>query len=111
MTRSCLDLFNDTKSKKMTKSAKIRSPGTLNLDLAKVNEWLIANKLTLSKSKTEFILVGSSTLDKSPNLMIDGKSIKQVTSTNYLGVHIDENLSWSMHIEKIAKKIASGIGA
>ena len=31
----------------------------LNEDLAKVNEWLIANKLTLKKSKTEFMLIGS----------------------------------------------------
>ena len=32
----------------------------LNEDLAKVNvdEWLIANKLTLNKSKTEFMLIG-----------------------------------------------------
>ena len=37
--------------------------------------------------------------------------IKQVSSVKSLGVHIDENLSWNMHIEKIAKKIASGIGA
>ena len=32
----------------------------LNEDLAKVNEWLVANKLTLNKSKTEFMLIGSS---------------------------------------------------
>ena len=32
----------------------------LNEDLAKVNEWLVTNKLTLNKSKTEFMLIGSS---------------------------------------------------
>ena len=31
----------------------------LNHDLTIVNEWLIANKLTLSNSKTEFMLIGS----------------------------------------------------
>ena len=40
----------------------------LNRDLAKVNEWLITNKLTLNASKTEFMLIGSrqrlSTYDK-----------------------------------------------
>ncbi|XP_068720689.1 uncharacterized protein [Montipora capricornis] len=37
--------------------------------------------------------------------------IKQVSSVKSLGVHIDENLSWNIHIhfEKIAKKIASGL--
>ena len=87
----------------------------LNRDLAKVNEWLIANKLTLNASKTEFMLIGSRqrlcTFDKSPSLSIDDKSIKHVSSTKSLGVHIDENLSWNVHIETIAKKIASGLGA
>ena len=87
----------------------------LNRDLAKVNEWLVANKLTLNASKTEFMLIGSrqrlSTFDKSPSLSIDDKSIKQVSSTKSLGVHIDENLSWNVHIESIAKKIVSGLGA
>ena len=31
----------------------------LNQDLANVNQWLIANKLTLNQSKTEFMLIGS----------------------------------------------------
>ena len=31
----------------------------LNQDLAKVNEWLVTNKLTLNQSKTEFMLIGS----------------------------------------------------
>ena len=31
----------------------------LNQDLKNVNEWLIANKLTLNQSKTEFMLIGS----------------------------------------------------
>ena len=28
-----------------------------------------------------------------------------------LGVYVDENLSWTTHINQITKKIASGIGA
>ena len=31
----------------------------LNHDLANVNKWLIANRLTLNQSKTEFMLIGS----------------------------------------------------
>jgi hypothetical protein len=31
----------------------------LNEDLARVNQWLTANKLTLNTSKTEFMLIGS----------------------------------------------------
>ena len=40
-----------------------------------------------------------------------GAPVKQVTHAKSLGVHIDQNLSWNMHIKELAKKIASGIGA
>ena len=86
----------------------------MNHDLSNVNTWLTANKLTLNSSKTEFMLIGSrqrlGTYDTSPKLIIGGDIIKQASSVKSLGVQIDENLSWNMHIEKIAKKIASGIG-
>ena len=68
----------------------------MNHDLCNVNKWLAANKLTLNSS---------------PNLTIDGNAIKQVKCVKSLGVHLDDNLSWNAHIDKISKIIASGIGA
>ena len=86
-----------------------------NEDLAKVSEWLVANRLTLNQSKTEFMLIGSrqriSTFNSSPSLTINDVPNKQVSHTKSLGVHIDENLTWNVHIEKLCKKVASGIGA
>ena len=52
-----------------------------------------------------------STLHNSPLLIIDGAPITQVTFTKCLGVHTDQNLSWNVHVDKLSKKIASGIGA
>ena len=79
-----------------------------NEDLAKVSEWLVANRLTLNQSKTEFMLIGSrqriSTFNSSPSLTINDVPIKQVSHTKSLGVHIDENLTWNVHIEKLCKK-------
>ena len=53
----------------------------LNEDLASISEWLTANKLTLNKSKTEFMIIGSrqrlKTLPHSPSLKIDGAPISQ----------------------------------
>ena len=37
--------------------------------------------------------------------------ISLVTTAKSLGVYIDENLFWGSQINKLAKKIASGIGA
>ena len=87
----------------------------LNDDLVRVNEWLIANKLTLNSSKTEFMLIRSrqrlSTFQTVPSLSIGDNLINQVKYTKSLGVFLDCNLSWNIHIDKLCKKIASGIGA
>jgi hypothetical protein len=86
-----------------------------NEDLAKVSEWLVANRLTLNQSKTEFMLIRSrqriSTFNSSPSLTINYVPIKQISHTKSLGVHIDDNLTWNVHIEKLCKKVDSGIGA
>ena len=88
----------------------------LNHDLyLNLNKWLTSNKLTLNSAKTEFMLIGSrqklSTLSKPLKLSIDNVAIEHVSSVESLGVFIDENLRWQRHIDKLSKKVASGIGA
>ena len=88
---------------------------SLNLDLSNIHKWLLCNKLTLNTTKTEFMLIGSrqklSTLSESLELSIDNVPIKQVSTTKSLGILIDDNMAWHSHIDKLSKKIASGIGA
>ena len=87
----------------------------LNLDLENVHNWLRANKLTLNMTKTEFMLIGSrqrlGTLTDSPTITINDNQVSQVTTAKSLGVTIDNKLDWSSHIDKLTKKVASGIGA
>ena len=87
----------------------------LNEDLQNISRWLIANKLTLNMTKTEFMLIGSrqnlSTLTATPILTINGTPINQVATSKSLGILTDSNLTWGNHIDKLAKKIASGIAA
>ena len=87
----------------------------LNHDLDNVNKWLISNKLSLNTAKTEFMLIGSrqklSTLSNPLELSINNVPIGHVSSVQSLGVFIDENLRWQTHIDKLSKKVASGIGA
>ena len=42
---------------------------------------------------------------------IGHNSLKQVTHSKVLGVEIDQFLSWDKHVDSIAKKRTSGIGA
>ena len=55
-------------------------------------------------TKTEFMLIGS-------RQKLNSLSVLPVNFTKSLGVLIDENLTWSNHINAISKKISSGIGS
>ena len=87
----------------------------LNQDSEIVLKWLRADKLTLNRIKTEFMLIGSrqrlSTLAASPTITIYDNQITQVTTAKSLGMTIDNKLDWRSHIDKLTKKVASGTGA
>ena len=87
----------------------------MNEDLLNIRKWLIANKLTLNTTKTEFMLIGSrqklNTITDSLVVSINGTPVNQVSTSKSLGVFIDANLTWGSHIEKLAKKIPSCIAA
>ena len=44
------------------------------------------------------------------NIKLDGVSLNRVSSTKFLGVIIDENLTWKNHIDAISKTISRKIG-
>ena len=87
----------------------------MNGDLECVKNWLLANKLSLNVAKPEFLLIGSHynirTITAQPNIGIGHNSLKHVTHSKVLGVEIDQFLSWDKHVDSIAKKLTSGIGA
>ena len=84
------------------------------IDLQFLQNWLIANRLTLNVLKTEFMLVGSRQRVATPtqelDLSLNGISLKRVNSSKCLGVEIDEFLTWDDHISSVSKKVSSGIG-
>ena len=51
------------------------------------------------------------TVTVSPTLAINDFRVTQVATAKSLGVTIDDNLDWGSHMEKIIKKVSSGIGA
>ena len=79
----------------------------LRLELDVVKEWLRANKLTLNIAKTKFMYFGSrQTLNKlnEITLSIDGQKLQQVQNFKYLGLVLDEALTFESHISYICKK-------
>ena len=84
----------------------------VNEELEKIAKWFKINKLSLNIKKTNFILFGQNHKKNPINItvLIDNVSITKVKSTRFLGVLIDENISWKPHISLITSKIAKNIG-
>ena len=85
----------------------------VNLDLRNVSCWLKANKISLNAGKTEFLIFRSQRkqLDFIPVLKVDGKRIYPSESVKYLGLYLDEHLSWKTHVDCIASKLQRANGA
>ena len=85
----------------------------VNLDLKNVSCWLKANKISLNAAKTEFLIFRSQrkTFDFLPFLKIDGKRLYPSKVVKYLGVYLDEHLTWKPHINYVASKLQRANGA
>jgi len=85
----------------------------LNQELTCVNNWFMANKLSLNIDKTNYILFTNrqKKIDSSElTVLLNGKSVNRVVSTKFLGVVIDEHLKWSYHISSVESKVAKNVG-
>ena len=78
----------------------------VNNELAKIDIWLKVNKLSLNLTKTNFTIFHPRQKKVNVNvpLTLENTVIKQVTETKFLGVLIDQHLSWKPHIDSSQKK-------
>ena len=69
--------------------------------------WLNAKKISLNISKTELIIFESrmKKVDFDLKLKLNGKRIYPTKSVKYLGIKIDESLTWNEHINDLAIKL------
>ena len=75
--------------------------------LSKINDWLAVNKLSLNVGKTKFMIF--SKINKNVpiiNLSINHQRLERVDVFTFLGLTIQENLSWKAHIRKVGIKIS-----
>jgi hypothetical protein len=77
----------------------------MNEDLEIVAMWFIANKLTLNISKTNGCHFRPRNSQKVTGIHIAGQEIEMHESVKYLGIYVDEKLSWSDHINKLTQKV------
>ena len=89
------------------------SPVDINNELAKVYDWLAVNKLSLNVRKTKYVIFHA--MNKRiegviPSLEINGIPLERVQNFNFLGLVLNENMSWKPHIDLLANKLAKCAG-
>ena len=80
----------------------------INNELDKVYTWLCVNRLSLNIEKTKFIIFNNKGKIIDDNLLqvkLLQLPIERVKTFNFLGVTLDQNLTWRNHIDNICSKV------
>ena len=77
--------------------------------------WFKTNKLSLNLTKTKWTFFHSQKRKRLiandlPMPYIDNFEIVRESVTKFLGIFIDENLTWKYHIEHVCNKVSKSIG-
>ena len=87
---------------------------TMNCELKEVCNWFKCNKLSLNASKTNLMLIGTAYRTKhaqiNADIHLDGCKLTRVSTAKFLGITIDENLTWKSQINDIYKVCSRNIG-
>ena len=87
----------------------------VNQELINIHEWFKANKLSINSSKTKYVFFHKPCKAdyiplKLPDLKINNSTIEREYDIKFLGVILDENLTWRKNIYIIENKISKNIG-
>lgn len=85
----------------------------LKRDFVSIQSTFIKDKLVLNPDKTNFIIFSRSKVENPPNISLttlNGIQIKRVITYKYLGIWLDENLSFKTHIEQLSRKLKIKLG-
>ena len=87
---------------------------SLRIDMATVAEWLKLNKLTLNVDKAKLMIFCSQqklNTIQDVDICIEGRTIERVNTFKYLGMTLDQCLTFNDHIDKLYSKCCAKLGA
>lgn len=79
-------------------------------DSSLLSEFLRINKLFLNASKTHLVRFKPYCDNNNFSVFVDGKEVCEVDSVKYLGITLQNNLSWNKHIQFLKTKSAQAVG-
>ena len=103
-------MFADDTNIFLSDSNLITLETLVNKELSHLATWLKANKLSPNVKKTHYVVFSNKRIPAKIDLTIDNERIGETCKTKFLGVIIDNKLTWKDHINYISGKMARGIG-
>ena len=112
MANSLLDImFADDTNLFLVEKRLCDLESVMNIELSKISKWIQVNKLSLNVGKTNFMLFsGRRQVPSIPNIKMNDVEIKCIRKSKFLGIIIDDKLTWIHHIDHVCKKISKSIG-
>ena len=80
--------------------------------LSDLEKWMSKWRITINVSNCSAMLFAKNgrCIPKSRSVQLFGEPIQWVDDARYLGVTLDERLTWSKHIDQVRKKAAQRLG-
>ena len=104
-----LNMYADDMELHCSNSDLLLAQHGLQNDLDSIEFWLRTNQLSLNVGKSHVMLIGSRQKLRDSDLCvsINGRQLSRVPSHKYLGVYIDEHLTWQKHTQYVYQRVQS----
>ena len=106
-----INLFADDANLSLSNKCPALLENNVNNELIKISKWLNTNKLSLNITKTKYLIITNRKLSHQFDVKIIKSPLTQTNQITYLGVIIDNKLSWEPHINHVKNKLANGCWA
>lgn len=102
-----LVLYADDTTICITASSPEELQTKVNRTLEQFYTWCFNNKLIINADKTKYIMFHKRRANPIISVEINNQKVEKTQNTKFLGLFIDEQLTWINHIEYVVKKLNS----
>ena len=82
----------------------------LNRDIQRLSKWAATWFMSFNPVKTKFMVISNSHQENYPVLTMNGTNLERVQTYPQLGLHFNQHMSWSNHIDEQISKAGKKIG-
>ena len=112
LSRSTVMMYADDTTVYFSYSDAEKVQKVLTEDLGNLSSWIAANGLKMSVKKTQVMMLSRKGREKEAGRLqvsIDNEVFAKCDEIKYLGVIVDNHLTWRSHIEEVRKKCLSAL--